>query len=82
MRQPARRAPLNFQANEAKYLLRQLDAGVVVPLCSSWASSVVLERKKVGEVRWCVDYRKVNEATQKDAYPLPNIEECLDSLSS
>lgn len=28
-----------------------------------------------------MDYRKVNEATQKDAYPLPKIEECLDTLS-
>lgn len=34
-----------------------------------------------GHPRWCVDYRKVNEATQKDAYPLPKIEECLDTLS-
>lgn len=38
-------------------------------------------RKKDGEVRWCVDYRKVNEATQKDAYPLLKIEVCLDTLS-
>lgn len=60
---------------------KQLDAGVVVPSCSAWASPVVLVRKKDGGVRWCVDYRKVNEATQKDAYPLPKIEECLDTLS-
>lgn len=81
IRQPARRTPLSFQAEEAKYLQKRLDAGVVVPSCSAWASPVVLVRKKDGGVRWCVDYRKVNEATQKDAYPLPKIEECLDTLS-
>lgn len=52
-----------------------------MPSCSAWASPVVLVRKKDDEVRWCVDYRKVNEGTQKDACPLPKIEECLDTLS-
>lgn len=81
IRQPARRTPLSFQAKEANYLQKQLDAGVVVPSCSAWASPVVLVRKNDGGVRWCVDYRKVNEATQKDVHPLPKIEECLDTLS-
>lgn len=44
IRQPARRTPLSFQAEEAKYLQKQLDAGVVVPSCSAWASPVVLLR--------------------------------------
>lgn len=44
IRQPARRTPLSFQAEEAKYLQKQLDVGVVVPSCSAWASPVVLLR--------------------------------------
>lgn len=52
-----------------------------MPSCSAWASPVVLVRRKDGGVRWCVDYRKVNAATQKDAYTVPKIEVCLDTLS-
>ena len=42
---------------------------------------MVLVRKKDGGLRWCVDYRRLNEVTEKDAYPLPKIEECIDTLS-
>ena len=39
-------------------------------------------RKKDGTVRWCVDYRKLNDVTIKDAYPLPRIDMCLEHLQS
>ena len=39
-------------------------------------------RKKTGDVRVCIDYRKLNERTIKDAYPLPRIDMCLDCLAS
>lgn len=38
-------------------------------------------KKKDCSVRYCVDFRKVNSLTKKDAFPLPNIEECMDILS-
>lgn len=38
-------------------------------------------RKKNGKVRFCVDYRSLNDVTVKDAYPLPRVDECLDSLA-
>ena len=41
---------------------------------------VVLVRKRDGTLRYCIDYRKLNQVTQKDSYPLPNIQDCLDSL--
>lgn len=54
---------------------------VVQPSTSPCASPVVLVRKKDGSNRFCVDYRKVNSVTRKDAYPLPRIDETLDTLA-
>ena len=55
--------------------------GVIEPCHSEWASNIVLVKKKDGSIRFCVDYRKLNDLIRKDAYPLPRIETCLDTLS-
>ena len=43
--------------------------------------SSVLVRKKSGKLRFCVDFRLVNNRTIKDAFSLPRMEECFDFLS-
>ena len=58
-----------------------LENGVIVPSKSDWASAPDLVRKTNGTVRYCVDFRKVNSLTKKDALPLTNIEEYMDTLS-
>jgi hypothetical protein len=47
---------------------------------SPWASPVVLVKKKDGTFRFCVDFRKLNRITRRDAYPLPRIDDVVDML--
>ena len=58
-----------------------LQAGVIEPCDSPWASAVVLVPKKNNTWRLCPDYRPVNGVTKKDLYPLPRIDESLDLVS-
>ena len=57
-----------------------LDLGAIRPSNSPWASAIVLVRKKDGRLRFCIDLRRLNNRTVKDAYSLPKIESILDSL--
>ena len=70
------------QLEEVKTELKNmLEVGVIKPSESPWTNAVVLVRKKGGALRLCIDFRKLNARTLKDAYALPRIDEVLDSLS-
>ena len=66
-RERMRRTPLCFLEEEEKTLKRMLEAGVIQPSSSEWASAPVLVRKKDGSVRYCVDFRQLNARTIKDS---------------
>ena len=80
VKQRIRRTPLGF-AEEETQLKKMLGMGVIRPSVYEWASTPVLIRKRCGSVRWCVDYRALNALTTKDVFPLPLVDECLDTLA-
>lgn len=64
-----------------KHLQELLDSGVIRESESPFASPIVVVRKKNGSVRLCIDFRKLNSQTIKDAYALPNLEEVFSLLN-
>lgn len=63
-----------------KQLKTWIDDGIIRPSNAEYASPVVLVKKKNGDTRICVDFRKLNKKIIKDHYPLPLIEDQLDRL--
>ena len=80
IKQSPRRPPLAATAAEDEILNEMLSTGVIEPSNSSWASPVCLVKKKDGTYRFCVDYRRVNAVSKKDAFPVPDIQDALDHL--
>ena len=63
-------------------LQKLLDAGLIYPISNSeWVSPLVLVPKKNGKWRICMDYKELNQATKKDHFPLPFIDQVLDGLA-
>ena len=80
VRLPHKRISPNLLPEVRDLVNKLLRQKVIKPSVSAYAAPVVLVRKKDGTLRLCVDYRKLNEKTVRDAYPLPRSEEALDCL--
>lgn len=61
---------------------KQLTAGVIEPAQLEWASPVLFAHKKDCKLCFCIYYRRLNEMTIKDSYPLPRMDEFIDSQES
>lgn len=81
---PLRQSPYRVSPREREAIRKQVDEmlrdDVIQPSKSPWAAPVVLVKKKDGSLRFCVDYRRLNNITKKDVYPLPRIDDTLDRL--
>ena len=59
---------------------KMLANDVIEPSSSPYSFPILLVPKKDGSVRFCVDFRKLNNKTYKDSYPLPRISDILETL--
>jgi hypothetical protein len=76
---PYRMAPAELK--ELKIQLQELvDKGFIRPSMSPWGAPVLFVKKKDGTLRLCIDYRKLNQVTVKNKYPLPRIDDLFDQL--
>lgn len=83
---PIRQRPYNVNPRMQSIINEEVDKmlseGVIEPSNSPWSNPVVLVKKPDNSYRFCLDFRKLNEVTVKDAYPLPRIDNVLDNLRS
>jgi hypothetical protein len=81
---PISKRPYRMSAGELKELRKQLneleEKGLIRPSVSPWAAPALFTEKKDGSSRLCFDYRALNEATIKNKYPLPRIDDLFDQL--
>ena len=79
---PHRQIPVQLQSEVRKCLDNWLKQGIIRPSKSPYASQVVIVRKKTGEIRLCVDFRKLNAISIRDSFPLPRVEEALQAVQA
>ncbi|XP_068238379.1 uncharacterized protein [Palaemon carinicauda] len=84
--QPIRQAPYRLSPQKAEAVRKEvsymLENDLISPSSSPWSSPVVLVKKENGQDRLCFDYRKVNDLTVADNFPLPRIEDCIDKIGN
>ncbi len=56
--------------------------GAIRPSASPWSSPIVIVPKKDGSLRFCCDYRKLNQITKRDIYPIPRIDDLMTNFAS
>ena len=63
-----------------QHIKEMLDRGAIHPSQSPWCNAVVLIRKKDGSLLFCINFHRLNKCTKKDTYPLPHMQEQMESM--
>ena len=72
--------PHHWLMEVRNHLQEMLESGAIRPSQSAWCNAVVLVQKKDGSLWFCIDFCHLNAHMKKDSYPLPRIQEALESL--
>lgn len=78
--QPPYRNGPDGRERERQEIQKMLDMDVIEEAECEWASPILFVPKPDGTIRFCVDYRRLNAMTVRDSYPIPRMDECIDSL--
>lgn len=78
---PPRRLPWSQKEIIDNEIDTMLEQNIIEPSSGPWSSPVLLVVKKDGSPRFCIDFRKLNTLVEKDAYPLPRIDDIIDTLA-
>ena len=81
IKQKIRNVPFHLREKFKTVIDEQVAAKLIEPINSPWSSPINIVGKKDGGIRVTQDYRKLNELTIQDAYPLPKIDHLLAMLS-
>ncbi|GBN22188.1 hypothetical protein AVEN_96813-1 [Araneus ventricosus] len=81
IKQYPRRLLLAKKEEAVRLVKEMVDNGIMEESSGPSTSSIVLVKKNDVSTRFCVDYRKINEISIKDSYPLPRIDDTLNALN-
>ena len=81
---PVKLRPYRIPLAKREFAENKIEAmaekGLIEPSYSAWSAPAVLAPKRDGSLRFCIDYRRLNELTIPDSHPLPRIDDTLDAL--
>ncbi|CAF1183413.1 unnamed protein product [Didymodactylos carnosus] len=81
---PIKLPPYRILPPKRDYITQELvhmkEQNIIEPATGPWVAPVTLQPKRDGTMRFCIDYRRLNEVTVRDVYPLPRIDDTLDAL--
>ena len=84
--QPVKQHPYRLNPSKQEYLSKEiqylLENDLIEPSQSSWSSPCILVPKLDGSYRMCTDYRKVNNLTKTDTFPIPRMDDCVDKVGN
>ena len=63
-----------------EHIQEMLDGGAIRPSNSPWCNTVVLVQKKDGTLRFCIDFRRLNDRTEKDSFPMPKMIDTMETM--